>query len=150
MFDQVRAALLRPEILLAGEGAIAATSPVPDDEVPATELARLTRKSEAAKAERRRLADLYHARVTRPVRDPAAQPGCRRSPPELVERQERLMAERHQLVADNELRRRVGNFARRIATGIDELDFRQHQQLIRLVVDEVRVHEWASTAPVAG
>jgi len=61
VFDQIRAAITQPAMLLAGEQAIAVTAPVPDDELLAAELARLDRKTGATTAERRRLADLYQA-----------------------------------------------------------------------------------------
>ena len=142
VFDQVRAALLRPDVLLAGESAVAMTSPTPDDEILAAELARLDRKLDAADAERRRLADLYQAgllelhEVQRRSRDIEAR---RR---QLADRRQQLAGERRQLGADNELARRVRDFASRAVAGIDKLDFRQRQQLVRLVVDEVRVDGW--------
>ena len=61
VFDQVRAALLRPDVLTAGEQALAVRTPTPDDELLAAELARLDRKLDATDAERRRLVDLYQA-----------------------------------------------------------------------------------------
>src|SRR6266702_7572051 len=61
VFGQIRTALTQPSMLLAGEQAIAVTTPIPDDELLAAELARLDRKTGAATAERRRLADLYQA-----------------------------------------------------------------------------------------
>jgi Recombinase zinc beta ribbon domain len=61
VFDHIRTALTRPEMLLAGEKAIAVTTPVPDDELLAAELTRLDRKIDATTAERRRLVDLYQA-----------------------------------------------------------------------------------------
>ena len=61
VFDRIRAALLHPDTLLAGEQAVAARTPAPDDELLAAELARLDRKITAADDERRRLADLYQA-----------------------------------------------------------------------------------------
>jgi site-specific DNA recombinase len=57
VFDQVRAALLRPDTLLSGEHAVAARTPAPDDELLAAELGRLDRKLHGADEERRRLAD---------------------------------------------------------------------------------------------
>jgi site-specific DNA recombinase len=145
VFDQVRAALLRPDVLLAGERAVALASPAPDDEILAAELARLDRKVEAADAERRRLADLYQAglldlqEVQRRCRDVDA----RRQ--ELAGRRDQLVTERRQLVADNELARRVRDFAARASAGIDNLDFKERQQLVRLVVDEVHVNSWQVT-----
>ena len=61
VFDQVRAALLRPDVLTAGEQALAVRTPTPDDELLAAELARLDRKLDTTDAERRRLIDLYQA-----------------------------------------------------------------------------------------
>jgi hypothetical protein len=59
VFDQIRAALLRPDILATGEQAIAAHTPTPDDELLAAELARLDRRLHGIQTERRRLVDLY-------------------------------------------------------------------------------------------
>ena len=61
VFDQIKQALLQPDLLLTGEHAVALTAPVPDDELLAAELARLDRKVDAADAEKRRLVDLYQA-----------------------------------------------------------------------------------------
>ena len=61
VFGQIRAALLDPALLLAGEQAIAVHAPTPDDQLLAAELARLDRKLEAARGEHRRLIDLYQA-----------------------------------------------------------------------------------------
>jgi len=61
VFDQIRLTLLQPDLLLAGEHAVAVTTPIPDDELLGAELARLDRKIDAATAERRRLLDLYQA-----------------------------------------------------------------------------------------
>ena len=75
VFDRIRSALLDPDTLLAGEQAVAARTPAPDDELLAAELARLERKITAADDERRRLADLYQAgllalpEVQRPAAD---------------------------------------------------------------------------------
>ena len=61
VFDQVRQALLRPQVLLAGEHAVAVRAPAPDDQLLAAQLGRLDRKAEAAAAEHRRLVDCYQA-----------------------------------------------------------------------------------------
>ena len=61
VFGQIRAALTDPDLLLAGEHAVAVTAPIPDDELLCAELARLDRKIDATAAERRRLVDLYQA-----------------------------------------------------------------------------------------
>ena len=56
VFDQIRNALLHPGTLLAGERAVTARTPMPDDELLAAELARPDRKITSADDERRRLA----------------------------------------------------------------------------------------------
>jgi len=61
VFGQIRAALLDPALLLAGEQAIAVHAPVPDDQLLAAELARLDRRLQAARGEHNRLIDLYQA-----------------------------------------------------------------------------------------
>lgn len=142
VFDQVRSALLQPDILVAGQTALANKGPVPDDELLGVELARLDRKIEAADAERRRLADLYQAgllelpEVQRRSRDIAARRQA------LASQHDHLVAERNELVTHNRLRNRVDDFARRVSKGIDKLDFNHRQQLMRLVVDHVTVTGW--------
>src|SRR2546425_11671265 len=63
VFDQVRELLARPDLLAAGETALASQGLAPDDELVAAQLARLERRLEGADSERRRLADLYQAGV---------------------------------------------------------------------------------------
>lgn len=142
VFEQVRAALLRPDVLLVAQSAVTAATPTPDDELLGTELARIDRKLEANRAERRRLADLYQAGllelsdVQRRARDIDAR---HRS---LTEQHEGLIAQRKELSTDNRLRQRVSDFAQRAAAGIDKLTFSERQQLMRLVVEQVRVTGW--------
>jgi len=59
VFAQLLEALLRPEVLLAGESALASRTPAPDDELLAAQLGGLNRRLEAAEAEPRRLVDVY-------------------------------------------------------------------------------------------
>ena len=61
VFDQIRTVLIHPDLLVAGEQAVAVSTPIPDDELLTAELARLDRKIDAAEAERRRLVDIYQA-----------------------------------------------------------------------------------------
>ncbi len=142
VFDQVRQALLRPDVLLAGESALAAYQPAPDDELLGAELARLDRKFEAAQAERRRLADLYQAglvempELQRRARDIDARAN------HLASQRATLIAQRHGLTLDNKLRRRVADFAKRTTDGIGSLDFDGRQRLMRLLVEEVAVSGW--------
>jgi site-specific DNA recombinase len=142
VFEQVRSSLLRPDVLLAGEQAVALHAPAPDDELLAAELVRLERKLEAAAAERRRLVDLYQAGLV-------DLPELRRRGGEidqrqrnLTERRAALTQEREQLARDNECLHRVSDFAHRVTAVIDTLDFSEQQQLLRLVVEEVRVTGW--------
>ena len=142
VFDQVRSVLLRPELVLAGEAALAGRRAVPEDEILDAQLARLARQIEAVDSERRRLSDLYQAGLV-------TLPDLKRRADETVARRARLQSEqdelhaRHQeLAGADQLRRRIGDFAARVADGFDQLDFGQRQRLMRLVVEEVRVTGW--------
>ncbi|MGH9008248.1 MAG: recombinase family protein, partial [Acidimicrobiia bacterium] len=142
VFDQIRAALLKPELLLAGEEAVLARTPAPDDELLAAQLDRLQRRLDATDVERRRLADLYQAGVL----DLAE---TQRRGRDLADRQRRmtterdaLIAQRRELTTDNRLRRRIDDFAASVIATIDELDFHQRQRLVRLLVDHVDVRGW--------
>jgi len=142
VFEQVKTALLRPEVLCAGEAAVRAATTSTDDELLGAELDRLARKLDANRAERRRVADLYQSgllelgEVQRRARDVDAR---HRS---LSEQRDELITQRQQLAADNRLQQRVGEFARRAADGLDKLSFEQRQQLLRLIVDHVSVTGW--------
>ena len=142
VFDQVRAALLRPDVLTAGEQALAVRTPTPDDELLAAELARLDRKLDTTDAERRRLIDLYQAGLIElpELQRRAADVEHRRR--DLAERRDALTAQRQELTRDNQLRHRVRHFASRVLDVIDTLDFDQKQTLLRLVVEEVHVTGW--------
>ncbi|MGH8991162.1 MAG: recombinase family protein [Acidimicrobiia bacterium] len=139
VFDQVRQTLLRPEVLLTGENAITAATPTPDDELLATQLGRLQRRLERAEGERRRLVDLYQsglidmAELTRRATDVDARHQ------QLEAERASLIERRSELAQDNQLRRRIDNFAVKVTDAIDDLDFEQRQRLLRLVVEEVRV-----------
>lgn len=61
---------------------------------------------------------------------------------ELQHKRTSLAQERTELARDNQLRRRVHDFAARIHTVIDSLDDTQKQQLLRLLVEDVRVTGW--------
>jgi hypothetical protein len=142
VFEQVRAVLERPELLLAGERAVTARSPAPDDELLAAQVARLDRKADATDAERRRLVDLYQAgllelaELQRRAKDVEARRQA------LEEQRRALIAERAALAKENRLRQRVRGFAQRVLAALDEFGFEQRQKLLRLVVEEVRVTGW--------
>ena len=142
VFDQVRQLLARPELLSAGEAALAAQAPVPDDELLAAQLARLERRRDGAQAERRRLADLYQAGVIEQAEMTrrAAELDARRR--HLDKERDTLVARRAQLSQANNLKQRIAGFAERALAGLDSLDFSGRQQLLRLVLDDVRVQGW--------
>jgi hypothetical protein len=139
VFDQIRAALTQPEVLLAGEQAVAMTTPVPDDELLAAELARLDRKIATGRGRD----------DCRPL--PAGLtscPSCSGGPRiaarhrELQAKRTSLADQRAALVRGNQVHRRVHDFAERIRDVIDQLDADQKQQLLRLLIEEVRVTGW--------
>jgi site-specific DNA recombinase len=142
VFDQIKRALLQPDLLLTGEHSVAVTAPVPDDELLATELARLDRKLEAADAEKRRLVDLYQAGLIElpDLQRRAADIAARHR--ELQAKRISLAEQRTALARGNQVHRRVHDFAERIRGVIDHLDPIQKQQLLRLLIEEVRVTKW--------
>jgi site-specific DNA recombinase len=142
VFDQVRKVLLRPEVLMAGEAALAGKTKLPDDELCAAQLERLARRADQVDAERRRLADLYQAGLVELGE-------LRRRSDDVAARKARLERERAELTArqqelavENRLRHCVSDFAAQVTSGIDNLDFDGRQRLLRLVVEQVRVTGW--------
>jgi site-specific DNA recombinase len=142
VFDHVRTLLSRPELLTAGEAAVTAQTPVPDDELLSAQLARLDRRAEAAEAERRRLADLYQAGVigAADMTRRAAELDSRRR--RIDDERQALVAQRAELAEHNRLSQRIEAFAARALAGLDGLDFEGRQQLLRLVLEDVRVQGW--------
>ena len=142
VFDQVRDALRRPDVLLAGEQAVATRAPAPDDELLAAQLARLERKTEAADTERRRLADLYQAGLIElsELHRRARELDDRRSA--IAKQRQSLADQRADLAKDNRLRNRINAFATTASTALAGLEFEQRQKLLRLIVQEVRVTGW--------
>ena len=141
MFDHIRAAITHPDQLLAGEQAVTQRTPIPDDELLATELTRLDRKIDAADTERRRLLLYQGGFIELPeMQRRATEVSSRRK--ELQHKRTSLADERTELARDNQLRRRVHDFAARIHAVIDTLDDTQKQQLLRLLIEDVRVTGW--------
>ena len=134
--------MLRPDVLLAGEAATSTQEEAGEDELLATQVARLNRKLDSVAAERRRLADLYQANFIE--RDELLRRGkeleLRCSAIEV--QRKTLIDQREQLTRQNRLRDRVEGFAEKVRTTIDQLDFDQKCKLLRLIVDEVRVAGW--------
>ena len=139
VFDQVRAALLEPAILLAGQQAVTLTQPIPDDELLAAQLSRLDRKIDNAAAEKRRLVDLFQAgliempELQRRSREVASRHN------ELTATRAALAAERTELARGNLLHRRVSDFANQVRAVINQLNREQRQQLMRLLIEDVHV-----------
>lgn len=137
---QIRDALLRPEVLLAGQHATAEKTS--NDELLAAELASLDRKLHAAGTERSRLADLYQAGlIDLPDLRRRATSVDHRSR-DLSQRRDALAARRHELARAGQLHDRISDFARRARVGIDALDFDQQQTLLRLVIEKIEVTGW--------
>lgn len=139
VFEQIRRLLTRPDLITAGDTALTAQAPAADSELLADQLTRLQRRLAAARTERGRLADLYQAGVI----DNAE---MTRRAHEIDTRTKHLEQEHHalttrqtELTADNQLQRRVDDFAERARRGIQHLDFDQRQQLLRFVVEDIRV-----------
>jgi site-specific DNA recombinase len=142
VFDQIKDVLLHPDLLVSGERAVTVSTPIPDDELLAAELARLDRKIDAAEAERRRLVDIYQAGLIEltDLQRRAAEVAARLR--DLRAKQASLAQQRATLARDNQLRRRVHDFAGRIRGIIDRLDDAQKQHLCRLLIEQVRVTGW--------
>ena len=134
--------MLRPDVLLAGETAVSTRREAGDDDLLASQIARLNRKLDSVAAERRRLADLYQADFIEQVEllRRGTELELRRSA--LEAQRTALIGQREQLAQQNRLQARVEEFASRVRTTIDRLDFGQRQKLLRLLVDEVRVAGW--------
>ena len=143
VFDHIRAAITHPDLLLAGEQAVTADTP----RSPTTNCSPPNWPA-------------WTARSTPPTPNGAASststragssnsPKCSAAPPksparrkELQHKRTSLADERTALARDNQLRRRVHDFAARIHAVIDTLDDTQKQQLLRLLIEDVRVTGW--------
>ena len=119
-----------------------ATTPIPDDELLAIELARLDRDINNADAEHRRLVDVYQAGLI-------DLPELQRRASDMAARQRdlhttrvNLTDQRSALACGNRLRRRITDLAARVRQAINQLGNGQKQQLHRLLIEEVRVTGW--------
>ena len=142
VFEQVRDALLRPDVLLSGEHAVSARREPAADELLQAQLAKLQRKIDAVAGERRRLADLYQAAFIE--REELLRRGnelCNRGQ-HLQDQRDALIAQRTELAHQNTLRQRIAGFSAQVGAAVDDLDFEQRQKLLRLVVEHVFVRGW--------
>jgi site-specific DNA recombinase len=142
VFDQLRHLLSRPELITAAQTAVTDHTPAPDDELLTTQLTRLQRRLQTARTERGRVADLYqagvidHAEMTRRSREIDTR--SRR----LEEEHQTLTARQSELAVGNRLHNGITDFAQRALHGINTLDFNGRQQLLRLLLEDVRVQGW--------
>ena len=142
VFEQVKQALLSPQLLLAGNQTIGSRQPKPDDELLTAELARLDRRIDATKTERRRIADLYQTGVIDAHELARRAEEIDRRHRQLTGQRDQLIAQRHQLANSNTLNHRIHNFANQVSRTIDQLDFHQRQRLMRILIEEIHVHGW--------
>ena len=139
VWGQIREALLRPELLWAGEKAVVNATGPSDDEVLAVQLARFERELARTAAEKARLFDGYQAGVLPLGELQRRVPEVDRRRLELQQQQAELEARRAELANHNRLRGRITTFAQRVRRGLEQLDFAGRQRLLRLLVEEVRV-----------
>src|SRR5664279_398865 len=142
VLDQVRHLLTRPDLITAAQTAVAGHTPAPDDDLLTTHLARLQRRIQAARTERGRVADLYQASVIDNAEMLRRSREIDTRSRGLEQQHQTLITRRSELATDNRLHAGITNFAQRALHGIDTLDFHGRQQLLRLVLDDVRVHGW--------
>jgi site-specific DNA recombinase len=145
VFGQIRAALLNPALLLAGEQAIAVHAPAPDDQLLAAELARLDRRLQAARGEHNRLIDLYQTGLIDMPELHRRATAITARQHELEHKRTSLTAQRADLARGNRLRRGVEHFAARVTAVIDQLNPAQRQELLRLLIEDVQVTGWHVT-----
>jgi site-specific DNA recombinase len=142
VFEQVRDLLARPDLLAAGEAALLAQQPAPDDELVAAQLARIDRRIDTTDTERRRLADLYQAGVIDETEMGRRAQELQARHRRLGDERQTLIQQRTELAQHNRLNQRISAFAQRALAGLDATSFDQRQQLLRLVVEDVRVQGW--------
>lgn len=142
VFAQIREALLRPELLTAGESGVVSRQPLPDDELLDAQLARLERQVTNTDTEQRRLLDCYQIGMIElpELTKRTGELKARRA--QLNSQRDELVNARTELATENRLRTRVQDFAATVASGIDRLDFAGRQQLLRLVVERINVTGW--------
>ena len=141
VFDRIRTALLHPDPLLAGEQAVAAPAPIPTTSCSPLNSPASTARSTAADDESGGSPTSTKPACSRSPRCSAAPP---MSPPasELQAKRTSLAEQRTALARGNQVHRRVHDFAERIRDVIGQLDADQKQQLLRLLIEEVRVTGW--------
>ena len=139
VWEQLRQALLRPQVLLKGQAALSARTQQPDAELLKTQVERLERRLQGTETERRRLVDLYQMQAIELAEFQTRHHEVISRHRQFEHEREALLAQHQELAVNNRLSRKVESFARQIRQGIDALDFEQRQKLVRLLVEQVRV-----------
>jgi len=139
VWEQIRQALLRPEVLVKGQAALTARAAVPDDELLKTQLERLDRRLQQTESEQPRVADLYQMQAIDLADFQTRHQEVIGRHQRFEREREMLLAQRQELATNNRLSRKVEAVATRMRKGIDSLDFEQRQTLVRLLVEHVRV-----------
>jgi site-specific DNA recombinase len=139
VWDQIRQALLQPELLVKGQAALAHRGVRPDDELLNAQLERLDRRLQQAESERRRVVDLYQMQAIELLEFQRRHQDVLSRHGQLELERQTILAQRQDLAVNNRLTRKVEAFARRVRQGIDTLEFEQRQKLVRLLVEQVRV-----------
>jgi site-specific DNA recombinase len=142
VFDQVRAALLDPRQLIAGEHAVIGAAPPDENELIAAQLRHLESALEATERERSRMLDAYQAGLLELDELSRRTTALTARRHQLTQEKNRLAQRSAELASQNRLRRGLAGFAERVAASLDELDFDARQRLLRLVVEKVRVQGW--------
>ena len=142
VFQQVRQALLNPKQLIAAERAVIAGAPVDENQLVAAQLDRLDTVLQSSERERTRLLDAYQAGLLEldDLTRRAAAITARRD--QLAQEKDTLTRRSAELATENRLRRRLAGFAESVAASLDDLDVEGRRQLLRLVVEKVRVTGW--------
>ncbi len=148
VFDRIRTALLRPDTLLAGEQAVAARTPNPDDEILSAELTRLDRKSP------RSTTNAASPTSTGPAGSPSlrcnaaaamSNTAAQSSPPAATTSQSNA---ENSAATTRSIRSCVQGFASRVTTVIDHIGSEEVQKLFRVLVEEVPVTGWERADPI--
>lgn len=139
VWEQVRAVLVRPDVLLQGEAALDARAPRAGDELLAAQLGRLDRRLQQTETERRRIGDLYQMEAIELAEFTSRQREVMGRSRNLKQERDELVARRKDLAANDRLAGTIEAFAHRVRHGIETLGFEERQRLLRLLVEEVRV-----------
>jgi len=139
VLEQVHDALNHPQTLLAAEGALAERAGGDDAEILTSQLAKLERRLEGVRRERRRIADLYQVGLIETA-------DMERRGRDIATRLKQLGSEREALDLRSEeaterdtLEQNMCDFGERVLAGWETMDHSQKQRLLRTVLESVHV-----------